>query len=211
MLQILWNKIYVWRFTIVLATIIAMVLEATLFDPGEDRDGLNALRLTTSFFVLSAVLASTEQIRHRFLVAVLVVSWLVAEWLATGEVVLIKEAVLVGIFFYIAALMTANIVRAREVHPDVISGAVAVYFCLALGWAVSYRLLDDLLPNAFSVSFEGDISAPIYFSLTTITTLGYGDILPVAPFARLWATLEAVAGLLYVSILISRLVSEFRR
>jgi hypothetical protein len=45
----------------------------------------------------------------------------------------------------------------------------------------------------------------------TITTLGKGDIVPVAPFARLWATMEAAVGLLYVAILVSRLVAEFRR
>ena len=51
----------------------------------------------------------------------------------------------------------------------------------------------------------------LYFSLTTLTTLGYGDITPINPFARIWATLEAVVGTLYVAILVARLVSLYRR
>ena len=49
------------------------------------------------------------------------------------------------------------------------------------------------------------------FSLTTVTTLGYGDITPISPVARIWATLEAVTGVLYIAVLVARLVSLYRR
>ncbi len=51
----------------------------------------------------------------------------------------------------------------------------------------------------------------LYFSLTTMTTLGYGDIAPLKPFARIWSTLEAVTGTLYSALLIARLVGLYRR
>ncbi|MCZ6838111.1 MAG: ion channel [Alphaproteobacteria bacterium] len=211
MFGILWNRISAWRFTILLTAIVTLLLAATLLDPNENVVGFNALRLASTFVVLSAVLASTDRIRHRLLIAVLVIGWLVAAWLESNEFRPIQDAVQVVIFFYLAVLITRHVVSTRIVSADAVSGGIAIYFCLALAWAFSYRLLDGLSPGAFSQSLVEDFSAPLYLSLTTITTLGYGDISPVAPFARLWATLEAVVGLLYVAILISRLVSEFRR
>ena len=211
MLRLLWNRISAWRFTILLAAIVTLLLAATLLDPNENVVGFNALRLAETFVVLSAVLASTDRVRHRLLIAALVIGYLVAAWLETNEIRPIQDAVQAVIFFYVAALISRYVVNTRIVSADVISGGIAIYFCLALAWAFSYRLLDGLSPGAFSQSLVEDFSTPLYLSFTTITTLGYGDISPVAPFARLWATLEAVVGLLYVAILISRLVSEFRR
>jgi voltage-gated potassium channel Kch len=82
---------------------------------------------------------------------------------------------------------------------------------LALAWAVSFQLLDTLAAGSFTTELAGNFSTALYFSLATVTTLGYGDVTPVAPFARIWAVLEAVVGLLYVAVLIARLVADFRR
>jgi voltage-gated potassium channel Kch len=51
----------------------------------------------------------------------------------------------------------------------------------------------------------------LYFSLVTLTTLGYGDLLPVTPFARIVAALEAVTGVLYIAITVARLVAAYQR
>ena len=51
----------------------------------------------------------------------------------------------------------------------------------------------------------------LYFSLVTLTTLGYGDITPLGAVARIWSALEALVGTLYLAVLISRLVGIYRR
>ena len=64
-------------------------------------------------------------------------------------------------------------------------------------------------PGAFTLAADGDPFADLlYFSLVTITTLGYGDISPVAPFARISAGLEAATGTLYIAILIAHIVGS---
>ena len=73
MLRLLWNRISAWRFTILLAAIVTLLLAATLLDPNENVVGFNALRLAETFVVLSAVLASTDRVRHRLLIAALVI------------------------------------------------------------------------------------------------------------------------------------------
>ncbi len=83
---------------------------------------------------------------------------------------------------------------------------------LTLTWAITYMIVQWFDPRAFG-GLDGAINLQqfLYFSLTTITTLGYGDITPVSPFARIWSTLEAVTGVLYVAVLIARFVSLYKR
>ena len=91
--------------------------------------------------------------------------------------------------------------------------SVSLYFLLGLSWFVLYRVINFLQPGSFT---EGGAPIPqdahwstfLYFSLTSLTTLGYGDILAVKPPARMFATLEAVTGVLYVAITVASLVSS---
>ena len=93
-----------------------------------------------------------------------------------------------------------------------IRGAVAVYLLLGLSWAWIYRLSLLLAPGAIVIanSPDRDLLAGtqlVYFSFTTLTTVGYGDIVPVHAIVRSLANLEALIGQLYPVILIGRLIS----
>ncbi len=103
---------------------------------------------------------------------------------------------------------------AERVDADVVCGGVAVYIMIGLIWAVSYRVLEAGAPGSFA-SLWSDITKVwnqfLYFSLTTLTTLGYGDIHPATPVAGVWSTLEAVTGVLYLAVFVARLVSLYRR
>ena len=67
------------------------------------------------------------------------------------------------------------------------------------------------MPGSF-VGPDGalDQTEYLYFSYTTMTTLGYGDITPATPLAAILSSLEAVTGLLDVAVMIARLVTMFR-
>jgi hypothetical protein len=100
-----------------------------------------------------------------------------------------------------------------------IIGAVAIYLQIALLFALSFLIILTLQPNAFSPFITltgptGDIlrgahggSQMVYFSLSTLTTTGYGDIVPVHPLARSLANLEALIGQLFPATLLARLVT----
>jgi hypothetical protein len=93
-----------------------------------------------------------------------------------------------------------------------VRGAVAGYLLLALSCAYAYALIDLLIPGAFQMS-AADLQsrkasdAFLYFSIVTLTTLGYGDITAVHPVARSVVMMEALLGQLYPAILIARLVT----
>jgi hypothetical protein len=123
-------------------------------------------------------------------------------------------------FCYIAVFGALFIALAESVFRDGpidlnrIVGAVSIYLVLGLIWAFLYSLLETIQPGSFALSRQGIadhaqmnlVSEFIYFSIVTLTTLGYGDIAPLSRPARMFATLEAITGQLYVAIVIARLV-----
>jgi hypothetical protein len=96
-----------------------------------------------------------------------------------------------------------------------VQGGVLVYLNVAALFAIAYSLLEAHAPGALRSVAAGPIPATpggrtaelSYFSLSTITTAGYGDIVPVDPLARSLANLEAVFGQLFPATFLARLVA----
>jgi len=114
----------------------------------------------------------------------------------------------------LAAIVLVQVFREGSVTFHRLQGAICVYLLLGLMWGAIYALIYVMHPNAFDFGRTGEpmtIAAArarfVYFSLTTLTTVGYGDITAVLPIARSMAMLEAVTGQLFPAILIARLVS----
>ncbi len=98
----------------------------------------------------------------------------------------------------------------RKVTADTLKGGIAIYILMGVAWAMVYTILVDFDPNSFEgvkpAQFRADL---LHFSFVTLTTLGYGNILPMGPPARIASDLEAMTGVMYPAILISRLVSNY--
>jgi Ion channel len=93
-----------------------------------------------------------------------------------------------------------------------LEGAVILYLNVAIAFTSAYRLISELDPGAFASVPEHQtevaaVSGMLYFSFTTLTSTGFGEILPVNPLARSMANLEAVLGQLYLAIMLARLVT----
>jgi len=96
---------------------------------------------------------------------------------------------------------------------DTINGAVCVYLMMGLGWSHAYALLEALEPGSYTVTAEmlqitgHSFERFIGFSFVTLTTLGYGNVVPLTPRGEAVATAEAVAGQLYIAVLLARFVA----
>jgi voltage-gated potassium channel Kch len=93
-----------------------------------------------------------------------------------------------------------------------LQGAVVIYLTLAMIFASAYGLILELNPDAFvkllaSEADPKEVAVMLYFSLTTLTTTGYGDIVAVDPLARSLANLESVVGQFFLAITVARLVT----
>ena len=93
-----------------------------------------------------------------------------------------------------------------------LQGAIVMYLNFATIFAAAYGLIWELSPGAFAnlVAPEGgpeEIGSMLYFSFTTLTTTGYGDIVAIDPFARSLANFEAILGQFFIAITVARLVT----
>jgi hypothetical protein len=92
-----------------------------------------------------------------------------------------------------------------------IVGGVLLYLTIGLTFVALFGLIVLLQPNVFNnlTSFQGNfgVGTLIYFSFVTLTTIGYGDIVPLHPYARSLANVEAIVGQLYPATLLARLVT----
>ena len=108
-------------------------------------------------------------------------------------------------------LILQDIIRTKHITADTIRGSICAYLLIGFFWALLYVIVASFDERAFSqTASEADFYArAIHFSFTTITTLGYGDIVPISPFATMLTNLEAVIGQLYPSTLIAVLVGNY--
>jgi voltage-gated potassium channel len=122
-----------------------------------------------------------------------------------------SSAILLGGFFCVSIL--GYVLHSGRVTSDKIFAAICVYLLVGFVWTYAYVLLDDLRPGSFAdstktgqIDYVGHVMQLRYFSFATLTTLGYGDILPRSPTARTMALLEAIMGQIYLAVLVARLV-----
>ncbi|MGD2279458.1 MAG: potassium channel family protein, partial [Candidatus Omnitrophota bacterium] len=127
----------------------------------------------------------------------------------------LSYAFMAAFTFFTVYCVLAYIMRAKKVTPDILAGAVCTYLLLGISWGLLYALLETIVPGSFAIK-GGTGKAAIsswsvfnYYSFTTLTTLGYGDITPVSARGQSLALLEAVAGLLFMAILVARLVGMY--
>jgi len=158
------------------------------------RRGLLATCLVS--IALGATLAVTADITHNRMV-------FAAQWL-----------VLTVAFVSVASGMFSYLRSATEVYAGHLYIATSIYLLLAVIFYCIYSAAAAFDPHAFVETTIGPTHAPadlLYFSLVTLTTLGYGDIVPVGRFVRMLAGLEAGTGVMYVAVTVATLVSGYRR
>ena len=105
-----------------------------------------------------------------------------------------------------------EIIRTKIIDAHIISGAISIYILIGVFWYLLYMFLIFIDPDSFLFNHHHTNKLSIdmlYFSFTTLTTLGYGDITPVSYTAKMWAMTEAMMGVLFLAVMISRLVSHF--
>lgn len=209
------------KFTLLfLSLILLFVLYPAAAELGQ---GAALLDISGSLILLAAVYAIARQRRAKWAAVILAAATLAANW--GGNIVHSRALDLItclsyaAFFAFAAIVITRNILSEQQVTFDVIIGGACVYMILGLVWANLFTLLAFIQPNAFggigvqaeilreqSSWFSADNADLIYFSFTTLSTLGYGDIVPSSHATRSLAALEAILGQLYLTVLVARLV-----
>jgi hypothetical protein len=166
------------------------------------------------FYLTILISMHTSFVRRRWLVTVIVID---SAGLALGITGTITQNVstraLANTTFALLLFATALVVLRRVLsHQTVtsrtLSGAVSAFLFVGLAFACAAEAIVLWNPDAYSTpNGVTNFGAMLYFSFVTIATLGYGDIVPVTPFARSLATMESVMGQIYLVTIVARLVS----
>jgi hypothetical protein len=128
---------------------------------------------------------------------------------------LLFDGMLKVAFYSFGCLSTARILMQKQkITGQTIILGITSYLFIGITWSFIYYTIWQINPHAFHITVPEeyqlkDWSLVMYFSLTTLTTLGYGDIIPVDRTLMLAANFEAMAGAIYLTVIVARLVSLY--
>ena len=202
------------RFLFLIVFIVALIVL------GPFIEGFIGLRyfmdLFFSIIFIATIYAVSQKRYHIIIAAILMIPALFAVWIPdipTNNTPLTIGYICGLIVFAFAVISILNYIFNEEtVTRQTISAAVAVYLLIALMWSFIYRLIENLYPASFAVAhakLEGAENIYLYFSLVTITTLGYGDITPIGSQALSLAVLEAITGQIYLVVVVAWFVGLY--
>jgi len=147
------------------------------------------------------------------LMTAVVISTVVSTIFPFQTLIGLKWGILAAFFGLSAIALFSYLKNARTVDDGHLYTAVSIYLLLGMQWFALYSAIDVLSPESIqrSASAAADRHAELlYFSLVTLSTIGYGDVVPLHGEARMLAALEGIAGVLYIAITVALLVSAYR-
>lgn len=220
------NFLYAYPFGVLLIAIFAMIVGAPLTAqiahslPGVQ--GPTGLAPLTILLTVASAWAVWEHARHR--AVVICTAGVIMGLLGLGSFLTHRQQapdvahLLAQTLFmaYVTGTILRTVFRARVVDGNVLCGAACVYLLAGALWGYTYAMIEVANHGSFTITAPDMTSHNvdlwdepgwlIYFSYTTLTTVGFGDVLPASAYARSLAVLEAVVGQIMLVVMIARLV-----
>jgi hypothetical protein len=202
--------------------ILVAVFLLILFNPFLPNQGWGSyiFHLLLLFIIVSGILASSDerQIIHQITFIGLFVVAL--DWIAVlaqnylPKLVLLVYALYAIVIGLITVAIILAIIKSPKVTANIICGAVAGYLLIGLSGAFIALFIETLSPGAFLIggevlNREGLADELIYYSMVSLSTIGYGDIIPADPMARSLSLAVGLVGQIYLTVLVAMLVGKF--
>ena len=202
---------FIW----LLGALIFLLFSGALFAQYEFEQGQRLVNITLMFTLVVAIWAmetkgakwANWKIGGTLIVAVLMIGDSILEDNRLAVYQLAVSFVFLSLTVYQA---WAQVMFTGRVDGNKIIGAICIYFLLGIVWAFGYLLVEQLYPGSIHglehEEWQANLEDMIYYSLVTLTTLGYGDITPTQPIARFMAYMESVTGIFYTTVLVASLI-----
>ena len=184
-------------------------------------DPYPALEVFAHLFLSMTLLAGLYTVQkhqqRRSIAIVVLVVLLVLYWLGIYDVIRFSQQAAYLLFVVYFGLLiysyVMNIARFQKVTKNILYAALCLYLIIGLFWGSLYTLLNALSPGAYSGILLNNVqSSPIhafnYFSMVTLTTLGYGDITPQTAGAGALCQMEAIVGQFFTAVIVGWLVGN---
>lgn len=208
-----WAMVDRWRFSLLLGLLLgAFFLEP--FVRSTPVGGGVQIAIYAAIFASVVRLANQSDLSRLpgyAMIAVWALVTVAAENIGGPVVSTLAIVITIALVAWITGCTVRLLLIERKADGDALAGAVFGYFLLALLWALLYTTLQLHTPGAIAIPEGSQLQTEmLYFSIVTLTTLGYGDILPTTALSKIMAGIEAAIGTLYLAILIGRIVGVFR-
>ncbi len=198
-----------YRFTILMITFLCFLV----LSPIIDHLALSGIDFLLTVFVtllmLSCINALADNRRKALVATLVIVPAIFMDWFAAfyegPNFEIFLDLYRISAYGFISYHMLRYALRAGVVDVERIAAAVNVYLFLGLIWRDLYSLTSLLIPGAYNSELLSQVDF-LYYSFVTLSTLGYGDVLPEVGPAKALAYMEAIVGQLYLTILVARLV-----
>lgn len=140
-----------------------------------------------------------------------IVSQLISLWDIPVNQRLIAATIVIFFFASLTVRIVVQIARSNRVNLHVILGSISAYLMIGIAAGLLFALLEAKNPEAiaFSYTTKPNLHDFFFFSFVTLSTVGYGDVTPKAPFAQFLAYTLAVSGQIYMTILVAFLMGKF--
>jgi|SRR5579862_7053495 len=201
---------------LLLLSLFSVILLNPVLDQGDFRKAILAA-LTFAPVIIATIRLSQKRLwvwPSVLLMSAAAIFGVMSAFIANPLLATIKWGLLAAFFALTVVGLFSYLTSVRYVLRTHLYTAVSVYLLLAMTWFALYCAIDAAFPGSFQLGsniLANRQSELLYFSLITLTTIGYGDILPLNGEARMLAALEGVIGVLYVAIMVALLVSAFKR
>ena len=209
------HRVRARRFEILVAAQVLYLLLHPWFEA--ERFGLSSATLLPSAIIIAAVYAAAETRRSLwFASALALVALLGTWWEAESHAELprvVGLAAETGLFVFGTVIIASKVFSGRSVGRDTLFGAIAIYGLLGFIWGGLYLILEALVPGSFAIGEARAGNALwadlLYFSFTSLTTTGFGDVAPATSAASSLVILEYMTGVIYMAVIVARLVGLY--
>jgi hypothetical protein len=168
-------------------------------------------------FLIAGIISLSKSKRQAIQISIIPFLFILFGWINVFDtspfLIMVDIVLTICTFGLLIFLVLVKVFEPGPITGYRVTGSIVVYMILANLWAVIYLFVYEHIPGSFSITlppFECNTLQAnfLYFSYITITTTGFGEIVPLHPFARALVQVEAIIGVLYPVILIGRLVSD---
>jgi Ion channel len=205
----------VWRDLFLLLSLLLVIMLYPLLDHDEGRRMVLGLLMFAPLLLASVKMAQMKGWVWPtvLLITGVVISAVLSILFPVRNLVGLKWGMLAAFFGLSVIGLFSYIKNARTIYDGHLYTAVSIYLLLGMQWFALYSMIDVLSPGLIqrSTSATADRHAELlYFSLVTLSTIGYGDVVPLDGEVRMLAAVEGIAGVLYIAITVALLVSAYR-
>lgn len=197
------------NYLVFLLSLVSLILLPPLVDSTASATLL--LDISFGFVIFIAAVYTSDNLRE-LLIFLLVGVILFALFIANqfNEVFNIINATLTLVFFHLVLWnLVKHIFDSKVMSLNDVYAAVSGYLVFGVVAASVFFLVESSIPNSFNIEGNPNLYDFIYFSFITLTSVGYGDMLPVTPIAKSFVILLSISGQLYLTILIGIIIGKF--